>query len=340
MSMTPSKCLLATLAFVVAASPTLAADRGKERLGKLFAEPVSKVAQSVVRIKADYQFAALGTVVSEDGLILTKGSELRGELTAMLPDGTAYDLEYVAYHRPTDLALLKIKGDRLGLKPVKFAEKSAVEVGHWVAAPNHRGEAVSVGVVSSGSRKLYLAEAMIVNENKGFLGIGLDDPNDGEGVLVTRLLPKSAAADAGLAENDVICEVSGRPISDRTKLVEMLDLYRPGDTVTLRVRRGGDELSFRVKLGKQTENGFDRTKMQNSMGNTLSGRRTGFPAVIQHDTFLRPSDCGGPLINLDGKVLGLNIARAGRVESWALPGDVVKNAIEEMESGDHPAPGQ
>ena len=32
-----------------------------------------------------------------------------------------------------------------------------------------------------------------------------------------------------------------------------------------------------------------------------------------------PADCGGPLVNLDGKVVGMNIARAGRTESYAIP---------------------
>ena len=61
----------------------------------------------------------------------------------------------------------------------------------------------------------------------------------------------------------------------------------------------------------------------------LSGRRSGFPA-LQHDTVLHPDQCGGPLVNLDGKVVGINIARASRVASYAIPADVVVPLIQEL----------
>jgi serine protease Do len=50
---------------------------------------------------------------------------------------------------------------------------------------------------------------------------------------------------------------------------------------------------------------------------------------------IRPSDCGGPLVDLDGKVLGINIARAGRVETWALPGDVIQPILKDLKAGKH-----
>ena len=53
--------------------------------------------------------------------------------------------------------------------------------------------------------------------------------------------------------------------------------------------------------------------------NGMSKRRSGYDRVIQHDSVIRPEECGGPLVNLDGKVIGINIARAGRVETYALP---------------------
>ena len=42
---------------------------------------------------------------------------------------------------------------------------------------------------------------------------------------------------------------------------------------------------------------------------------------------------GGPLVDLDGRVLGLNIARAGRVETWALPGDVIQPIMADLKAG-------
>ena len=42
--------------------------------------------------------------------------------------------------------------------------------------------------------------------------------------------------------------------------------------------------------------------------------------------------------DLDGNVLGINIARAGRVESWALPADVIDGVLKELKDGKHQFP--
>jgi serine protease Do len=47
---------------------------------------------------------------------------------------------------------------------------------------------------------------------------------------------------------------------------------------------------------------------------------------------LAPAECGGPLVGLDGRAVGLNIARAGRVASYALPAADVLDAVAEMRS--------
>ena len=44
-------------------------------------------------------------------------------------------------------------------------------------------------------------------------------------------------------------------------------------------------------------------------------------------------DCGGPLVDLSGKVIGINIARAGRTETYALPADVVQALLGPLENG-------
>ena len=111
-------------------------------------------------------------------------------------------------------------------------------------------------------------------------------------------------------------------------LITLMENYRPRDKVEVKIWRGEEELKMLVTLGSKAD--FDRGSFQNAMGGDLSGRRTGFPMVIQHDTVIRPTDCGGPLVDLDGRVLGINIARAGRVETWALPGDVAMKVFKDL----------
>src|SRR5262249_17623555 len=76
-----------------------------------------------------------------------------------------------------------------------------------------------------------------------------------------------------------------------------------------------------------------RADVQNSMGSELSSRRSGFPTILQHDQVIKPTECGGPVVDLDGRVVGINIARAGRTESYAIPGEAVRKLLPELMSG-------
>jgi hypothetical protein len=68
-------------------------------------------------------------------------------------------------------------------------------------------------------------------------------------------------------------------------------------------------------------------------GNKLSTRRNGFEQVVQHDTVLKPDQMGGPILDLNGRALGVNIAKNGRVSTFALPLTVLEPAIAELRSG-------
>ena len=48
---------------------------------------------------------------------------------------------------------------------------------------------------------------------------------------------------------------------------------------------------------------------------------------------MKPNQCGGPLVNLDGEVVGINISRVGRMETLALTGKVVRSMLEDLRSG-------
>jgi S1-C subfamily serine protease len=104
--------------------------------------------------------------------------------------------------------------------------------------------------------------------------------------------------------------------------------------VRLLVKRGDDVLDITATLSSSDAlTGDSRQTFQNNQGGPLSERRSGFPSVLQHDTALLPNDCGGPIVDLDGKVVGINIARVGRVDSFALPVSAVLNVLDDLKSG-------
>jgi serine protease Do len=144
-------------------------------------------------------------------------------------------------------------------------------------------------------------------------------------------MPNSAAAKAGIKINDHILSCNGKIAKTHEELIAIVARYAPGDELDLLVRRDGKEMTLKATLAARPTDG--RSDIQNTMGGPLSSRRSNFSEILQHDSVLRPNQCGGPLVNLDGKVIGINIARAGRVESYAIPAAVVASLVVDLQSG-------
>ena len=66
------------------------------------------------------------------------------------------------------------------------------------------------------------------------------------------------------------------------------------------------------------------------MSGDYSQRRTGFPRVIQHDILGRKDSVGGPLLDLNGRCVGMTIARADRAQSFAIPASDLKALAEKL----------
>ena len=328
--------LIAAVAFLVAA-PVAQAQRssrgldkentkGGESLKAAFKEVVFDANESTVRVRTDGKDVAMGTVVSTDGYVLTKPSELTGDVTVVFRDGGGErSAKIVGVAEDHDLAMLKVAG-ATGLTAIRWADPKKVavpSVGQWVATPGMSDVPSAIGVLSVGRRK--------IPGRSGLLGVMLADSADG-GAKVMQVVPDSPAEKAGIHVDDVIARVNDKAIDSRETLINTIRAFMPGQEVRLAVKRGERELSFKAKLVGGVGPGA-RAEMMNQMGGPLSIRNANFPAVLQHDTVLTPTMCGSPLVTLDGKAIGINIARAGRVESYAVPVDVITPLLADLKSG-------
>jgi serine protease Do len=302
-------------------------ERSSPQVLAAFRAVVARPSQSTVRVRCGGRDVALGTVISQGGLILTKRSQLKGKIVCRLRDGRKFPARIVGVSKRYDLALLKINAR--GLRPVRWRASSAAAVGNWVATPGLGRDPVSVGVVSVASRTLPRSALAAANPRGGYLGIALM-PSE-EGAKIAQVVHGSAAAKAGLKANDMIVAIAGQATKDGEEVLAKLGRYKPGDVVEIHVQRGGKKVIVKAKLGKRS--GMSRADFQNRLGGPLSRVRQGFPVILQHDTVLRPSDCGGPLVDLDGRAVGVNIARAGRTESYAIPAEVVRRLVRDMRGG-------
>ena len=71
---------------------------------------------------------------------------------------------------------------------------------------------------------------------------------DGKGVLISDVIKKSAAEEAGIKAGDVIIEFNGKPVTDPNQLKIIVGQVRPGNPATVKVLRQGKEKSFKVTL--------------------------------------------------------------------------------------------
>jgi serine protease Do len=315
---------LVLVALIAAAAP--AQDQRRElprAFVDVFSEVMKKAARSTVEIYSDGSRAALGAIISSDGQIATKASEIVnlngdpwGKTEVQLSfEKRRREARVVARDTKTDLAILKIDAKDLPVAPWSSSEAPAV--GSWLVTPGMSTFPLSVGVVSVAARKL---------PPNGALGIGLE--NNERYARITEIRPGLAAESAGLKMGDIIRKFDGEDIKASEQLRKTIRWHYPGEKIKIVYEREGRLHTTEAELSSMTDLGRDeRSEFQNSLGGKLSERRTGFPMAIQHDSVLRPIDCGGPVVDLDGKVIGLNIARAGRVESYALPAGLVQETI-------------
>jgi len=284
-----------------------------------FGDVVQDTKHSTVRVLSDGIQTAMGAIVRSDGYVLTKASELQGELVCYFGNGARLEADVIAVHDESDLALLRV--DAENLPTIRWQEDGEIPIGSWLATTNVEETAASIGIVSAPPRS--------IPKPRPVLGIRLEE--SGRGPLVESVIPRSAAAKAGLKSGDVITSIDDQKLADRGQLIEEIGRRTPGDRVRLAVLRDGKPKSITAMLGDFSHVGNQQqADLMDSLGGPLSKRRYGFPSVLQHDSVLRPRDCGGPIVGLDGRVVGINIARASRVASYALPASYVKPVLDDL----------
>ena len=149
------------------------------------------------------------------------------------------------YHRPSDdVHKLNIRGMR---RLVNMVAEMVIELAQAEQRPQ-RGTADSplAGLLGSPS---WGTGGSKTKSTTAYLGVALDRDSSETGFPIDRTFERSPAQRAGCRAGDVIIRLDDQKIAQADDLIAALKQHKPGNQVTVVVRRGVTELEFKVTLG-------------------------------------------------------------------------------------------
>lgn len=210
-------------------------------------------------------------------------------------------------------ALVNLQGELVGM-PTAILAPTGGNVGIGFAIPISMISHVMNQLIEHGKveRAVLGVSIQTVTSNLA-QALGL---NKGQkGVVVSQVMPKSAAEAAGLKAGDVITAVDGKRITSASQLSNRVGLAPVGQSITLGVLRDGKETSIKATLRKQAA-----TTQNEAQPNTdsLDSRLQGATFSTVESGQLSYADKG---VLIDGVQRGSAAQRAG-----LQPGDVIVSA--------------
>jgi serine protease Do len=171
----------------------------------------------------------------------------------------------------------------------------------------------------------------------GYMGVILDDIDaasrggaNGAGVMVSDVLEESPAWVAGIRVDDVVVDIDDQPVSDSQILISMIAARRPGETVSLKVRRGEVVQQVQVTLTQRPTEPIAaqfRRRLERRYGLVLAtrGERLVVDEVTQGSIAERSGFKAGQVVQaIDGlTVIGVERAAQRFSEAGLFRGRVV-----------------
>lgn len=97
---------------------------------------------------------------------------------------------------------------------------------------------------------LLLFLPAMAGEEVAYLGMALAKTDSNNSIFVFSLIPGSGAAKAGIKKEDVLIALAGETLHELNDIDRILDDFKPGQTVTVKVKRGRKLIDFQVELSK------------------------------------------------------------------------------------------
>lgn len=294
--------------------------------GKTTQKAFGKVAEiakrTTIRLERNGKLIALGAIVDPRGFILTKASSCVGARQAVASNGNSYDIRIRKRDEVLDLAIYEILSANNSFQSVEWFDEPIKKSPAWVVGSSPDLSEIRTGMASGTPRK--------IGREGGVMGVllGSNGKKVG-GVRISEVVPQAAAYKAGLQASDVIVKIDGRKVLTSDQVIKLVSAKDPGDLIRVEIKRKSRNQTFGVTLGHRSVT-FDLFNRNLQMSGPVSKRKDNFPFILQHDLPLPKEGMGGPIFDLDGACIGINIARVDRVTIYSLPSEVLVDAVGEF----------
>ena len=178
-------------------------------------------------------FGLDGTVTS--GIVSAVGREISS------PDDTAIEgaiqTDAAINHGNSGGPLLNLRGDVIGITSQIQSEGGGND-GVGFAVPSNTVKSIAAQLISNGKAQHAL--------------LGVTPADTANGVRIATVKTGSAADDAGLRVGDVITGVGSTRVTSSAQIRAIIAGHRPGDALTLTIKRNGASKTVHVTLGARS----------------------------------------------------------------------------------------
>jgi putative serine protease PepD len=130
--------------------------------------------------------------------------------------------------------------------PLLNAQGQVVGVNAQIRSDSGGNEGVGFAIPSSTVRSIATQLISTGKAVHAYLGVAIDAT--ASTAKIASVKAATPAAQAGLKAGDVVTAVDGTSIASGDDLTRAIDSHKPGDTITLKYRRGGSEHTVDLKL--------------------------------------------------------------------------------------------
>lgn len=274
-------------------------------------------------------YTIIGTSVNLKGVIDTKLLANRSFLVSKntmvgqnpmvdLGNGKIVAAEIIVRDVRRDLVLLAVKEKLKGIELAKVSLDTLglSQLGRFLISPQPDNEG-EWSVLSTTKFNLPGLNSM------GYLG-ARSVAKDGK-LILDMVQPNSPALAASLALDDEILSINGVTVNDPLLFTKEIQKNMPNDVVKLVRSKAGKIDTLAIKLGKRPL--IASTHIAERFTDGKSERRDGYANAFVHDGKLKPTECGGPIFDIEGRFIGINMARYSRTSSIAISVPEVRNFI-------------